>query len=111
MRWDYSEVDTPTVYVDVDGTLLLWRERYGKGVPLINEPLVNSLRHQHEGGTMIYLWSRGGAKHAEMAADFCGIKRIVAGYMHKPQMMVDDDFRWLDAAFRVDPAKKTVLVA
>lgn len=104
MKWDYSEVDTPTVYVDVDGTLLLWRGRYGDGTPLINAPLVERIRQQHKDGVRIYVWSRAGAKHAKMATTFCGIVDIVSGHMHKPQEMVDDDFGWLNAAQR-RPAK------
>lgn len=104
MKWDYSKVDTPTIYVDVDGTLLLWKGRYGDGVPKANAALIAHLSAAANAGTLIYLWSRAGAAHAKQAAEFCGCRHLFTAFLHKPQQTFDDDYGWLDAVERGGPA-------
>ena len=87
-----------TVYVDVDGTLLIWPgprpgrvPRKGElefGLPpAVNTKLVKRLR---DSGAQIIIWSRGGEAHAEYAARFCGLDDIVTACLTKPDLIVDD---------------------
>lgn len=98
-----------TVYVDVDGTLVKWpgdfpgrlprkpdEPGFGKP-PLPNEKLIGWLREQHEKGTEIYIWSRGGSQHAKNMSEFVNIDDIVKGYLTKPHMVIDDDPNWIAA--------------
>ena len=99
-KWDYSHVDHPTIYVDVDGTLLIWQSRMGVGNPEPNSALLAHLTRKRAAGTQIYLWSRGGAEHARMAAQYCQAEHLFDGFLQKPQEMFDDSYGWLDAVER-----------
>lgn len=98
-----------TIFVDVDGTLILWSEnRPGKafsGVPKMNMRLIRWLiewrRKNPEGN--IYVWSTSGAIHAEWAVEFCGLEELIDGAMAKPDLIVDDSFTWLKKRARMHP--------
>lgn len=109
---------TDAVYVDVDGTLLLWPTVQGSPrpeevrnaqdkvlgrphtpvmLPTINRRLVAELhrwyisRAAHGGKPLIVIWSMGGHDHAQLAADLCDFpKAMRVCCMPKPDMMVDD---------------------
>ena len=85
-------------YVDVDGTLVIWpgpkagrvprrNHPHCGELPAINHELVNKLIKQDE---RIIVWSRGGAKHAKDAAEFCGIMHLVIACLEKPRTVIDD---------------------
>lgn len=90
--------ETPAVYVDVDGTLLLWPDRPGRvprpgepghgKPPTINKALADALRAWHRGGRCLVLWSRGGKAHCEYAAQLCGLKPDAC--LPKPRVAIDD---------------------
>ena len=96
------------VYVDVDGTLLIWPgPKPGsaqKGVtPPVNEKLIDGLYFwklsriaaRLEPGWLV-VWSRGSQAHIDWAVDLCDIRSIVDVAIRKPDMAIDDalDMRW-----------------
>lgn len=94
-------------FVDVDGTLVLWPApdvgRVPRGgeagtgeAPVVNAKLVERLRALKRDGWEIYVWSRGGTKHADRAVAYCGIADIVEATLPKPSRLYDDSRRVLD---------------
>lgn len=101
---------TNYVYVDVDGTLLLWPGNPGAPtqqqvenamkayrsepffdelMPAVNVELVDRLKDwQQRSGGCIVIWSMGGKAHAEMARAFCGL--LMATCLAKPDIAIDD---------------------
>lgn len=94
-----------SIYVDVDGTLLLWpggrpgrvprRTEPGFGEsPAINSALVASLiewkiSEVAEGRTLV-VWSHGGRGHAELAGRLTGLTPYVDAFLPKPRLWIDD---------------------
>lgn len=97
--------ETPTIYVDVDGTLLIWPGKAGRPpregeagfgeIPKVNAPLVEALRRWHRDGKVLVFWSRGGTKHCEFAAQLCGLKPNAC--LPKPRIAIDDAPRTVTA--------------
>lgn len=83
--------ETNHVFVDVDGTLLIWPTRAGSPLPgetpMVNLPLVAALRRWAAAGGRIVIWTMGGLAHAEMARQLCGLDAIC---IPKPDLVVDD---------------------
>jgi hypothetical protein len=87
------------IYVDIDGTLLIWpgqksgrpprrnEELYGVP-PSVNEKLANALREWHKSGKSLVLWSRGGADHCRKAAKMCRLEPDAC--LPKPYATFDD---------------------
>lgn len=87
------------LYVDVDGTLLRWPGlkpgrvprpgEPGHGArPTVNAELVAALKEWHRAGRTLVVWSHGGAEHARMAANLCGLSP--AACLPKPRAAIDD---------------------
>ena len=74
------------VYVDVDDTLV--RSVAAKRIPMPS--VVAKVRSLHEGGTVLYLWSSGGAEYARAAAVELGIESCFVGFLPKPDAYLDD---------------------
>ena len=93
MTWEMPYKDAPTLYVDVDGTLLKWPSGQAGSVrPAINEAAVSYIRQwKLRPKSRVYIWSFGGQEHAENAAEFCCIKHLIDGYIGKPTEILDDD--------------------
>jgi hypothetical protein len=75
------------VYVDVDDTLVK------KGPNGEEEPIPKVVEHVcelHRGGALLYCWSTGGEDHARAAAQKLGIEQCFTGFLHKPQIFIDD---------------------
>lgn len=97
--------ETPAIYVDVDGTLLIWPGKPGrvprKGEaghgfpPRINYRLVNALQNWHRCGKVLVLWSRGGVGHCEYAARLCGLAPDAC--LPKPRIAIDDSPKTITA--------------
>jgi len=91
-----------SLFVDVDGTLLLWPGKPGRvprhgephygEPPTINSPLVDALYAWKavSPGRFLAVWTRGGAEHARMAVALCAINAIVDVCILKPDAFVDD---------------------
>lgn len=76
----------PSIYVDVDGTLLF-------GTDGINKALVKELRKVKEkyGDKIdIIVWSTGGKKYAKDCMEMAEIEDIVSYCLSKPLYVVDD---------------------
>ena len=107
--------ETNHLFVDVDGTLLSWpppgrpggpTEEQRKNaraylrseafeaawLPKVDTVLVENVRQWHKasGGTLV-IWSMGGAEHAAMARDFCGLPLLRVVCIGKPDLAVDDN--------------------
>ena len=84
-------------YFDIDGTL--WND---DKVP--NVQVLALLHYLHERGLRIFLWSAGGEENCREAAARCGIEGMVAGFLPKPVISVDDT-RYEDYVFlKLHPA-------
>jgi phosphoglycolate phosphatase-like HAD superfamily hydrolase len=76
------------VYVDVDDTLVK------KGPNGKEEPIPKVVEHVcelHRRGALLYCWSTGGEDHARAAAQKLGIENCFTGFLHKPQIFIDDE--------------------
>lgn len=99
--------NTPTIYCDVDGTLLFWPGEdpgcppmdaddplLGQA-PVINQPLVDALKAWHAKGNVLVVWSRAGGAHARKAAEMCGLSPDAC--LPKPRIAFDDRPRSIEA--------------
>ncbi len=82
------------IYVDVDDTLV--RSVGTKRIPMPS--VIAHVRHLKAGGHTIYLWSSGGAEYARNSAEALGIADCFAGFLPKPNVMIDDQpvHEWRD---------------
>lgn len=74
------------VYVDVDDTLV--RSVGSKRIPMV--AVVEHVRALEDGGAVLYCWSTGGAAYAESTARELGIADCFAGFLPKPNVIIDD---------------------
>lgn len=107
--------ETNHLYVDVDGTLLVWPKPGNPGgptdaqkanawaylrgeahdaavLPTINAQLVSRIKdwHARSGGNLM-IWSMGGSYHSELARRFCGLEHERVFCLAKPDLAVDDN--------------------
>lgn len=78
-------------YFDIDGTLLTEDNQP-------NAYVLALLKHLHARGCRIYLWSAGGEDNCRRLAARCAIEPLVAAYLPKPIISVDD-MRYDDYVF------------
>jgi len=76
----------PVIYIDVDDTLV--RSVGTKRIPIPR--VVEHVRALFDAGAMLYCWSTGGADYARATADELGIADCFAGFLPKPNVLVDD---------------------
>jgi hypothetical protein len=74
------------VYVDIDDTLV--RSVGAKRIPM--PEVVRHVRELARDGATLYAWSSGGADYARASAAELGIEGCFAGFLPKPQVLVDD---------------------
>ncbi|MBX9655312.1 DUF705 domain-containing protein [bacterium] len=74
------------VYVDVDETLI--RNVSSKRIPIGG--VIKHVRSLKEQGAILYCWSTGGADYAKQSADEVGLSDCFAGYLPKPNVLIDD---------------------
>lgn len=84
--------ETDHVFVDVDGTLLIWPTNPGAPrpgeVPTVNTRLVAMLKEAQRRGLKVVIWTMGGQAHAEMARRLCGLEGAIC--IPKPDIVIDD---------------------
>lgn len=73
-------------YVDVDDTLV--RQTGSKRIPMV--AVVEHVRQLHAAGVTLYCWSAGGADYSRRTARELGIESLFAGFLPKPNVLVDD---------------------
>jgi phosphoglycolate phosphatase-like HAD superfamily hydrolase len=73
------------IYVDVDDTLC----RSETGEPM--KEVIDHICDLHRQGAQLYCWSTGGQSHAREFAQKLGIEGCFAGFLHKPQIFIDDE--------------------
>jgi hypothetical protein len=76
------------IYVDVDDTLVRGSGAE-KGSPIPH--VVVHVCELHRQGALLYCWSAGGEDHARSAAQKLGIEQCFTGFLHKPQVFIDDE--------------------
>ena len=77
-----------TIFIDVDGTLLIDGQA--------NKKLVAWLSAVPAGQFEIILWSSRGKDHAEKAARFTGTTSYFAAIISKPNYIIDNDgLKWV----------------
>jgi Protein of unknown function (DUF705) len=74
------------IYVDVDDTLV--RSVGAKRIPM--PAVVQHVRDLYAAGAILYCWSTGGADYARETARELGVQDCFAGYLPKPNVLVDD---------------------
>ena len=72
-----------TIYVDVDGTLLI-KDR-------INIRLVAYIKRMKQSGYEVNIWSMRGKKYAEKWCIRAGLKYYITHCLGKPGMIIDDE--------------------
>ena len=91
----------PTVFFDVDDTLVMWNEKLtGDTVCIscnghlnhmvINKGNLEELKRHGSRGIDVIVWSKGGVHWAEMVVRALKIEKDVAGIMTKPFCYYDD---------------------
>ena len=98
-----------TLYVDVDGTLLLWHpDTPGKvrslKTPRINTILVKAIRQWYLPTHTLVIWSATSQGHAEYAATITKLDTLNPPpiCLKKPDAMVDDNFSWFNKRPRIE---------
>lgn len=97
-----------TIFIDVDGTLVFWPGK-DPGVktstttPEINTKLIEKIIEWKKQGNDIIVWSAAGKVHAKWVVGYVGIEKYVDYISAKPNIYVDDNFRWCDRIERIDP--------
>ena len=74
------------VYVDVDDTLI--RTAGSKRIPVSG--VTEHVRALATAGAELYCWSAGGGPYARSVAEGLGIAGLFAGFLPKPQVLLDD---------------------
>lgn len=74
------------IYVEVDDTLV--RSAGTKRIPMPS--VIAHVRRLKAAGNTLYLWSSGGADYARTSAASLGIAECFAGFLPKPNVMIDD---------------------
>jgi predicted HAD superfamily phosphohydrolase YqeG len=74
------------VFVDVDDTLV--RSVGSKRIPM--SAVVSRVKELHAEGTMLYLWSSGGAEYAHASAVELGVEHRFSAFLPKPDSYIDD---------------------
>jgi hypothetical protein len=75
------------IYVDVDDTLM-HKDEQGNEHP--DQKVTEHVCELHREGAILYCWSTGGEDHARSCAQKLGIEQCFTGYLHKPQIFIDD---------------------
>lgn len=75
------------IYVDVDDTLI-HKDDSGHIHPI--KHVVQHVRELSKQGAMLYCWSTGGEDHARSIAQKLDIEACFKGFLHKPQLFIDD---------------------
>lgn len=74
------------IYVDVDDTFV--RNVGTKRIPIVR--VLEHVRVLRQQGALLYCWSSGGAEYARASAEEFGVADCFAGFLPKPNVMIDD---------------------
>lgn len=99
--------NSPHVYFDCDGTLVLWPDDFKEGFQIDkairfehegsfynlvpNETVIEKLKKRHKSGATIVVWSMGGAVWAREIVTKLGIEEYVEFCLSKPNIFWDDE--------------------
>ena len=100
-RYGVKIFDRPTVFFDVDDTLVMWDEKHKGNTVCIscdghlnhmvrNEGNIEELKRHGSRGIDVIVWSKGGAYWAEIVIKALKLERYVAAIMNKPFCYYDD---------------------
>ena len=109
--------DRKTVFVDVDETLILWKDDptdlRNSVIQVANGNLVVKFHRRHIElvkqffviGWNVIIWSQGGSDHAECVIKACKLEDHIHGIMPKPDVILDDkpiEDQGIRRSFKVD---------
>lgn len=113
--------DRPTVYVDVDDTLIFWRDPLPTDdIVLVNnvpmaycEKTVDSIIKHHHRKHPVVVWSAGGSDWAEAVVRALGLERQVSLVISKPMWIYDDkpSHMWIPESARTWHGDPSVVTA
>ena len=100
-RYGVKVFDRPTVFFDVDDTLVMWDEKHKGNTVCIscdghlnhmvrNEGNIEELKRHGSRGIVVIVLSKGGAYWAEIVIKALKLERYVAAIMNKPFCYYDD---------------------
>ena len=100
-RYGVKVFDRPTVFFDVDDTLVMWDEKHKGNTVCINcdghlnhmirnEGNIAELKRHGSRGIDVIVWSKGGAYWAEIVIKALKLECYVAAVMNKPFCYYDD---------------------
>ena len=76
-----------TVFVDVDDTLV---RSFGSKQMVMPGSVESVRRLAAAGNVVLYCWSSGGGEYARSVCERLGIAGLFAGFLPKPDLMIDD---------------------
>jgi len=91
--------DRPTVFFDVDDTLVMWRPalphekrvQFGPDIYAVpSEAHIYKLKEHHARGHIIVVWSQGGGEWASRVVKALGLDKYVMITASKPAWFYDD---------------------
>ena len=94
--------DRKTAFVDVDETLVLWKDdptdprntviqvANGNLVIKFHKRHIQLVKQLHDIGWNIVIWSQGGSDHAEHVVKACNLEEHIHLITPKPEMFLDD---------------------
>jgi predicted HAD superfamily phosphohydrolase YqeG len=74
------------LYIDVDETLV--RSMGSKRIPI--PAMIRHVAELHGAGALLFCWSSGGADSAQRSAEEFGLAHCFAGFLPKPNVIIDD---------------------
>ncbi|MDF5736168.1 MULTISPECIES: DUF705 domain-containing protein [unclassified Nostoc] len=74
------------IFIDVDDTLV--RSVGTKRIPIPS--VIKVVRQLKTQGAVLYCWSSGGSDYVRASAKEFGLEDCFAGYLPKPEAMIDD---------------------
>jgi len=96
----YTSISGPTVYFDVDNTLVYSQAEYpdltgpvlfiNNRAWIVEEQHVESIRDFAARGHVVVVWSAGGSEWAKLIVDALGLSDLVAACLTKPTWYFDD---------------------
>lgn len=107
-------IDKNPLYVDVDGTLLIWPEPgfgyHQEGtIATINHDLVDVIKHYRKERPLfqVICWSANGEVYARRMLDEYGLTCLFDHILSKPGCLIDDSFDWFMLRQKIVVRNKT----
>ena len=101
IKFEIKIFERPTVFFDIDDTLIMWDENLKGNTVCINcdghlshmvrsEGNIEELKRHGSRGIDVIVWSKGGYRWAERVVKALGLEKYVSAIMSKPICYYDD---------------------